>query len=223
MDTQDKVAIKKAGRISLSLALLILLFAACLVTLYVLTTAIVQHKAIALDDAAFRVLGNMVSPGMTRVMLAITFFGSQYFLLPANVILILVVTLNPSTRRRAWKLAVVAITSTAVLFLLKDLLHRNRPLVPLIAKAHHYSFPSGHMFTSFTFFGMVAWLLYKSKLPNWKWILIILIACLVMGIGISRVYLKLHFMSDVVAGACLGFVWLVLSRWVLNYFMRARS
>ncbi len=66
------------------------------------------------------------------------------------------------------------------------------------------------------FFGMLMYIVYKKiKQPVIKWILISLMILLVLLVGFSRVYLKLHYASDVIAGFCLGIIWLLLAKWFL--------
>ena len=96
------------------------------------------------------------------------------------------------------------------------MLQRQRPPAPLIAILHDYSFPSGHTFSSVVFFGMLMHIVYQNCMINSvKWWLIILFSLLVLAIGFSRVYLRFHYASDVIAGFCLGIIWLVLARWIL--------
>jgi membrane-associated phospholipid phosphatase len=203
-------------RISFSLVSLVLVFIACLGILYIVAGMVFDDRNPAFDNRVFEWLAPYINSRNTRGMKCITFFGSQTFLLPANIVLVLVFLRTRETRKYAWKIAVVAITSTAVLFFLKSLLKRERPLVPLIAKAHNFSFPSGHTFTSITFFGVLCYIVYKT-VPNpfLKWGLIACMMLLLTAIAVSRVYLKLHFATDVIAGGCLGIIWLLLARWIL--------
>ena len=102
------------------------------------------------------------------------------------------------------------------MFLMKFFLQRERPLVPLIAKVHGYSFPSGHTFTSVTFYGIIAYIIYKNvKSTFLKWTLIVACILLILLVGFSRVYLRLHYASDVIAAFCLGLIWLLLAKWFL--------
>ena len=119
-------------------------------------------------------------------------------------------------KKNAFKIATISVTSVLVMFFIKYILHRERPLVPLITKVHGYSFPSGHTFTSVTFYGIIAYIIYKNVQHKFlKWLLIILCIILIVLVGYSRVYLRLHYASDVIAAFCLGLIWLVLAKWFL--------
>ncbi|MDB5202585.1 MAG: phosphatase family protein [Ferruginibacter sp.] len=217
VDQPNSTATKtNAGKITLSFILVIALFLICLGGVFAIADMIFEDNNLVFDMKVFDWIRPHINPANTRMMLAATFFGSQVFLLPANLLLIGIFYFVKKLRKYSWKIAIVAITSTIVLFSLKFLLERQRPLVPLIAKAHGYSFPSGHTFTSVTFFGMLCYIVYRSDLTNWiKWVLIICMTVMTLMIGFSRIYLSLHYATDVIAGFCLGVIWLLLSKWVL--------
>lgn len=213
---KPNIALRQAGKLSLQVILLIVIFVLCLVILFSVTEMIFKDKNLAFDEHVFSLIAPHITAGRTSFMQAVTFFGSVTFLLPANILLAGVFLFIKNHRWYSLKIAAVSITSTAVMFLLKDILKRQRPLLPVIAKVHGYSFPSGHSFSSLVFFGMLAYIAYRTIKNNFlKWLLMIGCFCLALLIGFSRVYLKVHFASDVIAGFCLGIIWLVLARWLL--------
>jgi len=168
------------------------------------------------DRHVFTSILPYINAANTGMMQVITFFGSAQFLIPANILLILFVLFIKKQQYDALKISAITIIGTAVLFLLKFLLQRQRPLLPLIAKAHGYSFPSGHSFSSIVFYGMLAYIGYKNIKNNFiKWSLIVLLFMLAGMVGFSRIYLKLHYASDVIAGFSLGIIWLLLAKWIL--------
>ena len=70
---------------------------------------------------------------------------------------------------------------------------------------------------SFTFYGLLIFLVWENVSNKWvKWILMIFLFLLILIIGVSRVYLRVHYASDVLAGYALGLIWLVLSVWVVR-------
>ena len=203
-------------KFSLSLVLLILIFIGCLWGLLLVSDMVFEDKNLSFDEHIFALIHPYVNATNTGIIEVITFLGSQNFLLPANIFLVAYFLFIKKDKHDAWKVAALGITSTAVLFLLKFLLQRERPLVPLISKAHGYSFPSGHTFSSVVFYGILAYISYKNISNNFiRWPLIAVLALLVFMVGFSRVYLKLHYASDVIAGFCLGIIWLLLAKWLL--------
>jgi undecaprenyl-diphosphatase len=103
------------------------------------------------------------------------------------------------------------------MFGLKHLFDRNRPLIPLLEEARGLSFPSGHALMSVTFYGLLIYIVFKGfKNKPLKWTLISMLLALILIIGFSRIYLRVHYASDVIAGFCVGLLWLVICVWVLN-------
>ncbi len=91
-------------------------------------------------------------------------------------------------------------------------------MTPLLHEAKGFSFPSGHALMSVTFYGLLIVIVWEFvKAPWLRWLLSILLALLILIIGFSRVYLRVHYASDVVAGFSVGLVWLILSIWALSW------
>lgn len=204
------------AELSLSLVLLIFIFVVCMLCLYAVADMVFEDNNPSFDTHVFTSILPYINAANTGMMQVITFFGSAQFLVPANTLLILFVLFIKKQQYDALKISAITIIGTAVLFLLKFLLQRQRPLLPLIAKAHGYSFPSGHSFSSVVFYGMLAYIGYKNIKNNFlKWSLIVLLFMLAGMVGFSRIYLKLHYASDVIAGFSLGIIWLLLAKWIL--------
>lgn len=159
----------------------------------------------------------------TRIMGLITFFGSHSFLFPAYIILALLYLLRKKLEISIVILA-IGITSTLLLFALKEIFKRPRPLGPILANVRGYSFPSGHTFSSFIFFGLCAYLILQSTLAkNIKIILSILLFFFAWMIGYSRIYFGVHYPSDVLAGFALSASWLMISLIVIDKVKKRRN
>ncbi len=203
-------------KLSLSVLIVIALFLLCLWGLFAMADIVFEDKNLTFDQRVFDTINPWISDVHTKIMLVITFLGSQNFLLPANILLILYYLLIRENKKTAFQISTISLTSVVVMFTIKFILRRQRPLVPLISKVHGYSFPSGHTFTSVTFYGIIAFIVYKNlKNVPLKISIILALIIFVILIGFSRVYLRLHYASDVIAGFCLGLIWLILARWFL--------
>src|SRR6476620_2754992 len=111
--------------------------------------------------------------------------------------------------------AIIAITSSALMFVLKEFFHRKRPDLPLIRTLDNFSFPSGHALSSFIFCSVLVYLVWKGGLHRaWKWVLSALLMLFSICIGISRIVLRYHYASDVIAGFCLALAWVIFSLWL---------
>ena len=169
------------------------------------------------DLQAFKILSGYVSDINTDVMQVFTFLGTHIFLIPANLILVAYFLFIKKHRWYSIKIPVVALSSLILMFSLKYLFRRSRPLSPLLEHARGYSFTSGHALISFTFYGLLIYLTWQNVKNKWvKWLIVLAFAFLIFAIGLSRVYLRVHYASDVIAGYCLGFIWLLLSVWILG-------
>jgi len=152
----------------------------------------------------------------TRIMSFFTMFATHEFLIPANLTLIINFLF---IRRRSWfsiRIASIALSSLGLMFWLKHLFKRKRPFGPL-QKAKGLSFPSGHAIMSSTFYGLLIYIASKTiKDKPLKWFLIISFVVLIVMIGFSRVYLRVHYASDVAVGYIVGVCWLLISLEVLK-------
>jgi len=200
--------------IELKTILVALLFLICLFVFGYLAHEIVGENETAFDDKVFHFFAGFGTPGFIRINRIVTFFGSSYFSIPAYIILLIILFIS-GRRTDGINIAIVAITSTALMFGLKEYFHRKRPDLPIIRSLHNYSFPSGHALSSFIFCSVLIYLLWKGGLNNsWKWVLSVLLILFSICIGISRIVLRYHYPTDVIAGFCLALAWVIFSLWL---------
>jgi len=203
--------------LSIEIIVLVGVFGTALFAFIGIAKMIFREKKETFDQRAFTLLANQVNEINTDVMQVFSFLGAHTFLIPANLTLVAYFLLIKKHRWYSIKVPVVAMSSLLLMFLLKIIFQRDRPLTPLLEAAQGYSFPSGHALMSITFYGLMIFLVWLNVKNNWiKWILTILLALLIIFIGVSRVYLRVHYSSDVLAGFCVGLMWLLLSLWLLR-------
>jgi undecaprenyl-diphosphatase len=150
----------------------------------------------------------LATPGLTRLMQVFSFLGS----VAAVTTMCLVVICVSLYFRHARTAALLAITMLGVAVLdvaLKLAFHRPRPVAFFDATPSSYSFPSGHALGSFCFYGILAAIL-AAHVRGWgaKFCVWMAAVLLVGMIGLSRIYLGVHYPSDVMAGSCAGTVWI---------------
>jgi membrane-associated phospholipid phosphatase len=169
------------------------------------------------DLAIFKKINFLVSMRNNKLMLLITFLGKHQFLIPANLSLIVYFLLIGNETWFSIRVAAIALSSLVLMLLLKSLFKRKRPLAPLLHAARGLSFPSGHAIMAVTFYGLLIYIINHSMAPGWwQSILIVLLFGLIFLIGFSRVYLRVHYASDVLAGFIIGLLWLFISLTVLG-------
>lgn len=107
-------------------------------------------------------------------------------------------------------IAINLISSAAINTGLKMIFHRQRPLDMLINETG-YSYPSGHSFVSIAFYGFIIYLIINSKIEKKKkYIITGLLSLLILTIGTSRIYLGVHYPSDVLGGFAGGLLYLLI-------------
>lgn len=174
-------------------------------------------KQDAFDLAVSNLMANFVSPLHTQIFLFFTDLGNAQFLLPANVLLTAYFLFIRKHKWYSIKIPSIALSSVILMSLLKLLFTRPRPLIPLLEAAKGFSFPSGHSMSSVTFYGLLIYFIWHSKMNKYlRAVLIVALVALILIIGFSRIYLRVHYASDVIGGFCAGIIWLVLSLWVIR-------
>ncbi len=203
--------------LSAEMVIVLSLFVVALAAFVYITRRIFVLNKTKLDDRAFAWLKSHVNERNNEVMEFFTFLGTHLFLIPANLALIAFFLFIKKHKWYSIKVPALALSSLGLMFLLKNAFSRERPAIPLLKEAAGLSFPSGHALMSVTFYGLLIYIIFKTvENKGLKWTLITLLILLIMIIGLSRVYLRVHYASDVIAGYCVGFLWLVFAIWMLN-------
>lgn len=183
---------------------------------------LIEEDLHAFDMAIINFIQSFISVESTKIMKLFTFMGSTKGIVGFSVLVIFLMVLN----KKWWEslfFAVAVVGSSGFNLLLKWIFHRARPNIhPLIAETG-YSFPSGHSMVSLAFYGMLAYFLVLFlKNRTTKKITIIAFSFLIFLIGISRIYLGVHYPSDVIAGFSAGGVWLIVCLIFLNIIIDIR-
>ena len=201
--------------IAVTIFTIIIVAALLAILVYFIKNPVRKFKYI--DTGVFAKLENKTSAARNKVILFITFLGSHQFLIPANLLLLAYFIF---IRKYSWfsiRVAVIGLSSLALMLLLKQLFKRKRPLSPLLKAAKGLSFPSGHAITAVTFYGLIIFILDHIMPHGFAlYILVALLVVLILLIGFSRVYLRVHYFSDVMAGLVIGTLWLLVSLKTLN-------
>lgn len=183
-----------------------------------------RHETIVFDAAVRNRVHNFASPSLTAFFRAVTIFGSELFLVPFGALVIW--RFASIGRRHAAALFALAAAGGEVMdYILKTLFHRIRPEAFFgYAPPSSYSFPSGHSMLSACFFGVLAALTATraqgagAKVAIWS-----AAAAATLLIGLSRIYLGVHYPSDVLAGYAAAIIWVVSIRAGHEVFRRRRG
>ena len=180
----------------------------CLVGFLALAEDIFNKEIMYGDIIGYKIISTfLISDFVTPIAKFITNFGGAIFLSIATVILFLLI------KNKKIGLSIISniVIITVLNQLLKRILQRPRPTEFRIVEETGYSFPSGHSMASMAFYGYLIYLIYKYiKNKYVKWTLITILSLLICSIGISRIYLGVHYTSDVLGGFLLSISYLVV-------------
>jgi undecaprenyl-diphosphatase len=201
--------------------------AACLLCCvgFGLVAALVSAGALeTFDERTASFVQSWESPGITAAMKAITSLGYGWVTVLVCVAFLLF-QFFVLRQRRELLVYVAAVAGAGLLNeLLKAVFRRARPTVHRIAEAHGFSFPSGHSMISFALFGMSAYFVWKH-VPTGAGRSAVLAAAalLVLLVGLSRIYLGVHYPSDVIGGYLASGAWLAAAIRADQRLRRARD
>ena len=169
---------------------------------------VLEKESYAFDTSILLALRKLHTPLGDQVMLGLTFLGEPNLLLVICLSLgILLLARNH--RSEAATIALAGGGAIGLNFLLKKLFARDRPLLwERVVDVRFYSFPSGHAMISMVIYGLLGYFL-GSRFPKQRWFIYSLTVVLVAAIGLSRLYLGVHWPTDVIAGYTAGLVWLI--------------
>ncbi len=158
-----------------------------------------------IDHAVHESLMALRSPAADSLMVFITMFGDTWVLVGLSlVVMLLLLQQHPAT---AWHWLAAVAFAFIVVFLLK---HGLRVPRPEEATAEGWSFPSGHTLKSTVIYGFLALLMSTPLKPSGRMLIYAGTAALVALIGFSRLYLGVHWFSDVAAGWSIGILWVTI-------------
>ena len=191
-------------RIGPGLAVAFGCIAACLWTFGELADDVLEGEPFAFDEPLLRLARLAASPEADSLFLALSALGFAWGVVPADILLVLVLALRRRVRDALF--AAVALGGSALLNILaKQGFRRERPrLWDSIAPESTFSFPSAHAMGSATL-GCVLVLLARRR--PWRGALVAAVSAFVVGVGVSRVYLGVHYPSDIVAGWAAAVAW----------------
>jgi len=214
---QFKKILSEVKLFSLEIFVLLGIFIISLSVFIIIARMVFEGRLQNFDNKALAFIAGYVTNVNTNVMEAFTFLGTHTFLIPANL---LITAWFLFIKKRHWysiKVPAVALSSLLLMLILKLTFRRDRPLDPLLQAAKGFSFPSGHALMSVTFYGILILIVWQNIKKAWlRWTLSAFLILLIVAIGLSRVYLRVHYASDVLGGFTVGLVWLLLSLWILS-------
>ncbi len=189
----------------------------CLIGFLALTEDVFNKEIMDGDIIGYKLISKfLISDFTIPIAKFITNFGGAIFLIVLTIILLISIKNKKIGLSIFSNLAIITILNQ----LLKRILQRPRPTEYRIIEETGYSFPSGHSMISMAFYGYLIYLIYKYVENKYvKWILISLLSVLICLIGVSRIYLGVHYTSDVLGGFLISISYLVIYISAVNKFL----
>jgi undecaprenyl-diphosphatase len=193
----------------------------CLAAFICIAEDIWQNEKITADTYIYNSLTHIISEQYTAFFTFMTRLADIYFL-AALCILIFIFIKN---KRYSFIIIINLISTIFLNQILKAIFMRSRPNFLILIDADGYSFPSGHAMVAASFYGLLIYLLNQMKIRKKYKVAATIFLCILIGlIGLSRIYLRAHYTSDVIAGFLISVAYLIAyTSFISGYLKRKKS
>lgn len=178
----------------------------CAAVFSLLLAEVLEGEIMAVDRAAYwLIVEHLRADWLTPVMEGFSALATPTVLI---ALLLMIAAFAPG-RRPGWCCAVNLALAAGLNVLLKTLVQRPRPEGFRLVEETGFSFPSGHSMAAMAFFGLVIWLVWRYEPDRRRRNLLAgVFSLIILMIGVSRIYLGVHYASDVIGGFCASLIWL---------------
>lgn len=185
----------------------IIILTISLILFTIITYAIFNDKINTIDQNIHSYILNLRNNNLTSILITITNISSAYALIVLSILLLLIMKKKKLPLLISLNLIISFISNQIA----KQIFTRPRPIGINLIEETGYSYPSGHAMISMAYFGFISYLIYKYvKNKLIKTILISSIFILIILIGFSRIYLGVHYLSDIIGGFLLSIAYLMI-------------
>lgn len=207
-----------------TIAIALIIFIVALNGFIEITDELAENELDWFDSSVTTYVQSFKSDTLTAFFKIVTDLGDRYAYIVISILLGLYFVL----RHRSWKFilqtVLVLLLATGSNIMIKRVINRARPSLEHLVDVNTLSYPSGHSMSAMAFYGFLVYLTLLLVESRWlKTVLSILIILLILSIGTSRIYLGVHYPSDVAAGFVGGLIWVTLCIIVFNTFSFIRK
>lgn len=180
----------------------------CVIIFLEILEDVFEKEKLFLDTIIYQIaVIHLRTQPLTTILKVITNLGGSYVLITIALLSLLLL----KNKKIAITINLNLIISVALNFILKNIIQRPRPEGYRLIDESGYSFPSGHSMVSMAFYGLLIYLLWKKvKNKKIKYVACTLLGILILMIGFSRIYLGVHYASDVIGGFVIAIAYLVV-------------
>ena len=208
----------------LTIAVSAVLFVIALNGFVELTDEIVENDLTAVDEAVGEYIVSYRSEALTAYFTFITDLGDRYAYIVTTVLLAVYFFL----KKRSWKFigqtTIVLLLASLSSIVLKRVLNRARPSLEHLVEVNTLSYPSGHSMSAMAFYGFLIFLCLRYRISGWlRFLLVTVLVFLILSIGVRRIYLGVHYPTDVAGGFVGGLIWVAFCAVVFSIFELLRK
>ncbi len=166
-----------------------------------------SQEGILFDEIIMDYVHSRTTPLGTNIMKTITYFGSVYFFLPIGIV-IFIYMLRQNNTQGILLLILSTLGSYGLNYILKNIFVRTRPLKYFLIEQGGYSFPSGHAMVSMTFYTTMTYIFTRDcEKRDKESVIWFLNGLIIFLIGFSRIYLGVHWPTDILMGYLIGYIY----------------
>lgn len=180
----------------------------CVIIVLAIIEDVFEKETMTIDSIIYKIIvQNMRNDVLTSVFKVITNFGGAYLLISISIISLIFIKDKKISLGICFNLVIATILN----IVLKNIVERPRPIGYRLIDESGYSFPSGHSMISAAFYGLIIYFIWKNmKNKKARIICCTLLGILIALIGISRIYLGVHYASDVIGGFLISLAYLII-------------
>ena len=197
-----------------------IIFGLCLILFITIMIFVIIKNDLYIDKYGYNLISKLKNENMTNIIKIITNIG--------GTIIIAVVTMLSLFIFRNKKINICIILNLLGIFILnnvliKNIIARDRPTGINIIEENGYSFPSGHTAISTVVYGYLIYLIYNYvSNKKLKYVLISILSIIILIVGLTRIYLGVHYTSDVLGGYLLGISYLLIFTYVTRNYIKEK-
>ena len=190
----------------------IIIVCLCLLLFSVILFSVCKYGVLDIDNNVYNLISkNIMNDTLSSILKVVTHLGGVAFIVLLGVLCFMF------CKKNRWFITFALVGCTVINQTIKHIVRRPRPNVLRLVSESGYSFPSGHSMISVAFYGLVIYFVYKNINNKYlKWALISLLSLLILTIGFSRIYVGVHYFTDVVGGFFLALAYLIVYIYIYN-------
>ena len=182
-------------------------FSISLIIFIILSILVLTRKDIFLDSFVYDFISEYITDNLTIVVKYLTYLGSGIIVIGITLLVLLFF----KNKKYSLYMSINLASITIFQLILKSIFSRERPTDINLIEETGYSFPSGHSLTSMAFYGFIIYLIHISNISKKsKTIYTILFVILILVTGLSRIYLGVHYFTDVCGGFTFSLAYLIV-------------